>query len=213
MSELHKTVIPSNVLVQTHVCADPEIAVDVLCKDPVIYTLFSVITVTGDGTRYQAVRVVGMEGFLPGIETFQSLPLIKDPDLTGMIFVKSCDPVIGRCPVGFSSMVNLESIPVIAVEPILGTEPEKAEVIFNEGICEAVRKTIFKADPMKSNIVILGTDSSRIGCQEKDTLKFHPPHAAGGTWSAQVKIKKNPVKLTVICYILSLGAIVATNPP
>jgi hypothetical protein len=61
--------------------------------------------------------------------------------------------------VAFSCMVHLELIPVIPVEPFLGAEPEKTQIIFKERGDQAMGEPVLKVDVVKTDIVVLGTNS------------------------------------------------------
>jgi hypothetical protein len=159
MPEVFKMVILPDVFVQAPVCTNPEVTVSIFYKECILDIMYAVITITGNGSWFQAVRLVRMELLMQGIETVKPVSLIIDPDLVKMILVNVRNPVFRGCMVAFSCMVHLELIPVIPVEPFLGAEPEKTQIIFKERGDQAMGEPVLKVDVVKTDIVVLGTNS------------------------------------------------------
>ena len=151
-----KTVIFPDVFIQSPVSSDPEVTVRIFKKDRIIETMVPKVTITGNGSRFQAVRLVCMEHFMKGIETVKPVPQVEDPDLVRMVLVYIGNPVFRGCVLAFPCMIHLELIPVIPVEPVLGTEPHKAQIIFKKRGDKAMGESVLQADTVKTNVVVLG---------------------------------------------------------
>jgi hypothetical protein len=156
MPEVLKTVIFPDVFIQSLVSSDPEVTVRIFKKDRIIKTMVPIVTITGNGSRFQAVRLVCMEHLMQGIETVKPFPLVVDPDLVKLVFVNIRDPVFRGCVLAFPRMIHLELIPVIPVEPVLGAEPHKAQIIFKKRGDKAMGEPILQVDTVKTNVVVLG---------------------------------------------------------
>jgi hypothetical protein len=79
-----------------------------------------------------------MEGFGKRIETVQSHPAVCYPDLIVIVDVKGTDPAVGWPPVIITFVIGSKPVPVIAVQPVLGTDPEEAEAVFGDRRYQAV---------------------------------------------------------------------------
>jgi hypothetical protein len=159
MQEIYKTVILPDIFIQSPVCSDPEVTVSIFIKDGIVKIAGDRVSVTGDGSRSETVRLVCMEGFQERIKPVKPVPLVEYPDLVEMILVKIRYPVLGRGFVRFSGMIHLVCVAVISVEPVLGTEPEKTKIIFNKGRHQTVGEPVLESQFVKTDVRILGTDS------------------------------------------------------
>ena len=91
------------------------------------------------------VRIVPivLEGIGGAPPARQPTALRTDPQVAGRILGQHRDPVVGQGGgIGRIVPVDLEAVPVVAVEAALSTEPHETRSVLNEAVDEALRQPL-----------------------------------------------------------------------
>jgi hypothetical protein len=146
LPEYFKEIFLPLIAAKTFFRSDPQIFVRILMKYYGISRSKRTCKTRTIRQRLPAFGSVEMKAFNEGIEPVQSLTPVSDPQLVVSVKVEIADPAVRRRAVVFPLKVAFETIPIIPVQTVLGSEPNESLLVFYNTGHQAVGQAFFHTD-------------------------------------------------------------------
>ena len=121
-----------------------------------------------------------LEDFSSRVKSMQTAAMRTDPNHTRFILVQRSDDVVAQT-VGVVRvmLVYLEVVTVILVQSVLRANPQEAPAILQNGVDGILGESLFNADALDLEIIILGVERIRLiptGQNDKESDKKSGQH-------------------------------------